>query len=162
MMKPRRVCRYGGGMVTGPAAALLHGHENLTNIRTTCCRTWATSRQIFASSCHTTDLTDTALSPRATGSSAARAGPTGLLVPLLPRCCHCRRGRDSVLTASRAREQAASGSGVTARWAGSGTGPCPTVDAGTGTEATGVVEPPEVPPVATDPERVTATKKTLP
>ncbi|TKS72888.1 Zinc finger C3H1 domain-containing protein [Collichthys lucidus] len=33
-MKPRRVCRSGGGMGTGRAAALLRGHGNLTSTRT--------------------------------------------------------------------------------------------------------------------------------
>lgn len=164
MMKPRRVCRSGGGMVTGPAAAvLLHGPENLTHTLTTCCHTWATSRQISASWCRTTsDLT--ALFPRATGSSADRAGPTGLLLPHLSRlrCCRRRRRRrGSALTASRARGPT-SGSGVTEPWAGSGTGSCQTVDAGPGTEAAGGREAAELPSVVTGPERVTAPSKSLP
>lgn len=159
MMKPRRVCRSSGGMVTGPAAAVVRGHENLTNILTTCSRTWATRHLISTLSCHTTDLTDTALSSRATGSSAARAGLTDLLLQLPHPSFHCRRRRwrcrGSVLTASRVRGQVASGSGATVRWVGSDTGSCPTVDVVTGIEATGVVEPPEVRPVATDLERIT-------
>lgn len=166
MMKPRRVCRSGGGMVTGPAAALRHGHESPTNIRTTCRRTWATSRQTSALCCRTTDLTDTALSHRATGSSAARAGPTGLPCLLLPRYCRflCRRRRcpGSVLTASPPRGQAASGSGATARWAGSGTAPCPMVEEGTGTEGTVAVETSEAHLAATEPWRATPTIKPHP
>lgn len=154
-MKPRRVCRSGGGMVTGPAAAVLvRGLENLTHTLTTCCHTWATSRQISASWCRTTsDLT--VPSPRATGSSVGRAGPTGLLLPHLRRLRCCRHRRGSVLTASRARGPT-SGSGATEPWAGSGTGPCRTVDAGPGTEAA------EFPSGVTGPVKVTVPWKSLP
>lgn len=161
MMKPR-VCRFCGGMVTGAAAALLLGKENLIKIPSTCHK-WFITHLVSDTFCHTTDLMDTAFSNRGTGSSAARAVPTGLPFPPLHRCCHCRRPRHcrclgSVFTASRVREQAVSGSGATARWVGLGTEVLPTGVRGTGTEDSAVVGTTEVPVVASDPERFRATE----
>ncbi|KAG7217677.1 hypothetical protein INR49_021246 [Caranx melampygus] len=76
--------------------------------------------------------------PPAHRQHAGRAGLTGLPLPCrcrplpLPRC---RRRRVTVPTGSPARGPA-SGSEATGPWAGSGTGPCPTVGTEPGTEGT--------------------------
>lgn len=164
MMKPRRVCPSGGGMGTGPVAALVFGLENLTNTRIIY-RSWVTSHRNFDISCRIIGLTDMALSHRHPVSNADPGAPT---VPRLPhpvRCCRCpchrrchRLCRGLILMGTLAREQVVSGSGATALWVGLGTEQCPTMDRGAGTEGPGVVETPGCCPAVTAPERCRVTE----
>lgn len=162
MMKPRRVCLSGGGMVTGPLAALVSGQENFTNIRIIY-RSWVTSPRNFDISFRTTDLMDMALSHRRPVSNAAPGAPTDLPPPHPAHCYRCHRQchrlcRYSILMGTLVREQVASGSGATAPWVVLGTGPCPTTGRGTGTGGPGVVGTPGCCPVVTGPERCRATE----
>lgn len=162
MMKPRRVCPSGGGMVTGPAAALVSGQENLTNTRIIY-RSWLTRHQNFDISCRTTGLMDTARSHRHPVRSAAPGAPTDPPLRHPVRCCRCHRlchrlCRYLILTGTLAREPVVSGSGATALWAVLGTGRCPTMDRACGTVGPGVVETPGCCPAVTGPGRCRVTE----
>lgn len=161
MMKPRRVCPSGGGMVTGPVAALVSGQENFTSTRTVC-RTWVTSHRNF-DICRTTGFVDTALSHQHPGNNAAPGAPIDPPLPRRVHCCRCHRlshrlCRYSVPMGTLVRELAVSGSGATTPWVVLGTEQCPTVDRGTGTEGCGVGETSGCCPVVTGPERSRATE----
>lgn len=160
MMKPRRVCSSGGGMVTGPVAALVCGQENLTNIRIIY-RSWGTRHRNFDISFRTTGLMDMALSRRHPVSNAALGAPTDPLLSHPVHCYRCHRQchhlcRYLILMGTLVPEQVVFGREATALWVVLGTGQCPTMARGIGTEGPGVVETPGCCPVVTGPERCRA------
>lgn len=148
MMTPRRERLHGGGMGAGPVAVLLLGRESRTSTRTARRRTWATRRRTSATSCPTASAL-TAHSRPATGSSAGRAGPTGL-----PPRHRSSSLPGSALTGSPGRGPA-SGSGATAHWDASGTAACRTEAPGAGAGAAGGETAGRLPD-GTCPERATA------
>lgn len=140
-------------MGTGPAGAPVSGPGNLTNTRTTC-PTWVTSHR-SSDTCSTTGPGDAALSPREHVHHAAPGAPTGPPLPRRVPCCPRRSLRPcrGSLTGTLVPEPAASGSGATTPWAGSGTEHCPTVDSRTGPGGSGPVRTSGFCPVVTALER---------